>query len=245
MPASEPGVSIAQAQAELSTIMARLDKLHDPQMQGWGAQLDNFVDSTVGNVRSLLWLLLGAATLVLLIACGNAANLLLTRAASRKRELGVRVALGAGRSRIIRQLLTEALLIGLAAGGLGIGLACLFLRVLPHLDPGNIPRLGEASLDMRVLLFTVAVSLLTSVLTGILPALTVSRVNLADFISTSANRSVAGTHGRTQSVLIVAESALVVVLALPVQACWIRSYINVESVDTGFSQSTGHYPYST
>jgi predicted permease len=103
----KPGVSIAKAQAEMAAIMVRLDKLHDPQMRGWGAQVANFVDSTVGHVRSLLWLLLCAVSIVLLIACGNAANLLLARAVSRMHELGVRVALGAGRSRIIRQLLTE------------------------------------------------------------------------------------------------------------------------------------------
>jgi predicted permease len=233
----KPGVSVAQAQAELSAIMARLDKLHDPQMQGWGALVENFVDSTVGSVRSLMWMLLSAVCLVLLIACGNAANLLLARAASRLRELGVRVALGAGRSRIVRQLLTEALLIGFASGILGVGLAYIFLRTLPHLDPGNIPRLHEASLDTHVLLFTVAASLLTSVLTGILPALTILRVNLTDFLATANSRSIAGTNGRAQSALIVIESALVVVL-LAGAGLLIRSYINVESVDTGFSQST-------
>jgi putative ABC transport system permease protein len=231
------GVSIAQAQAELSPIMARLDKLHDPETQGWGALVENFVDSTVGSVRSLMWMLLGAVCLVLLIACGNAANLLLARAASRTREMGVRVALGAGRSRIVRQLLTEALLIGFASGILGVGLAYLFLRTLPLLDPGNIPRLREASLDTHVLLFTVAASLLTSVLTGILPALTILRVNLTDFLATANSRSVAGTHGHAQSALIVVESALVVVL-LAGAGLLIRSYINVESVDTGFSQLT-------
>jgi predicted permease len=233
----KPGVSLAQAQAEMSAIMLRLDKLHDPQFRGWGALVENFVDNTVGNVRSLLCLLLGAVSLVLLIACGNAANLLLARAANRMRELGVRVALGAGRSRIIRQLLTEALLIGVAAGAIGIGIAFLFLRILPHLDPGNIPRLREASLDTRVLLFTIGLSLLTSVLTGILPALTVSRVNLTDFLATTGSRGVAGTYGRAQSALIVIESALVVVL-LAGSGLLIRSYMNVESVDTGFSQST-------
>jgi predicted permease len=233
----KPGVSIPQAQAELSAIMARLDKLHDPQMRGWGALLENFIDSTVGHVRSLLWLLLGAVGIVLLIACGNAANLLLARAAGRMRELGVRVALGAGRGRIVRQLLTESLLIGLTAGGIGIALAFVFLRLLPRLDPGNIPRLNEASLDTRVLLFTVAVSVLTSVLTGILPALAVSRINLTDFLATTGGRSVAGAHTRTQSALIVVESALVVVL-LAFAGLLIRSYINVESVETGFSQPT-------
>jgi len=232
-----PGVSIAEAQAEMAAIMTRLDKLHDPQMRGWGASVKNFVDSTVGHVRSLLWLLLCAVSIVLWIACGNAANLLLARAASRMRELGVRVALGAGRSRITRQLLTEALLIGVAAGAIGIGLAFAFLRLLPLLDPGNIPRLREASLDTRVLLFTVAVSLLTSVLTGILPALAVSRINLTDFLAATGSRSVAGAHTRLQSGLIVVESALVVVL-LASAGLFLRSYINVESVNTGFSQST-------
>jgi predicted permease len=231
------GVSIAQAQAEMSTLMVRLDKLHDARVRGWGAQVENFVDSTVGHVRALLWLLLGAVCIVLLIACGNAANLLLARAASRMRELGVRVALGAGRSRIIRQLLTESLLIGLVAGGVGICLAYVFLRVLPHLNPGNIPRLNEASLDTRVLFFTVAVSVLTSVITGILPASAVSRINLTDFLATCSSRSVAGAHTRVQSTLIVVESALVVVL-LAGAGLFIRSYINVVSVDTGFSQST-------
>ena len=230
------GVSIAQAQAETSTLMVRLDKLHDARVRGWGAQVENFVDSTVGHVRALLWLLLGAVCIVLLIACGNAANLLLARAASRMRELGVRVALGAGRSRIIRQLLTESLLIGLVAGGVGICLAYVFLRVLPHLNPGNIPRLNEASLDTRVLFFTVVVSVLTSVTTGILSASAVSRINLTDFLATSSSRSAAGAH-TVQSTLIVVESALVVVL-LAGAGLFIRSYINVVSVDTGFSRST-------
>ncbi|HTT18970.1 MAG TPA: ABC transporter permease [Candidatus Sulfotelmatobacter sp.] len=233
----KPGVSMAQAQAEMTTIMVRLDKLHDPQVRGWGALIENFVDSSVGHVRSLLWLLLGAVSVVLLIACSNIANLLLARAAGRVRELGVRVALGAGRSRIVLQLITEALLIGLAAGAIGVALGHIFLRILPLFNPGNIPRLDEASLDMRVLVFTIAVSLLAGALTGVFPALAISRVDVTDLLATAGSRNVAGAPNRVQSALIVVESALVVVL-LASAGLLIRSYVNVESVDTGFSQST-------
>ena len=134
-----PGVSVREAQAEMSSIMSRLDQLHSVATlgRGWGALVKNFMDNAVGPVRPLMWLLLGAVLLVLLIACGNAASLLLARAANRMRELGMRAALGAGRGRIVRQLLTESLLIGVAAGALGIGLAYFFLHLLLLLDPGG------------------------------------------------------------------------------------------------------------
>jgi len=147
------------------------------------------------------------------------------------------VALGASRGRVVRQLLTESLLIGVAAGVLGIGLAYVFLHILLDLDPGDIPRLHEASLDRWVLLFTVSMSLLTSVLAGILPALTVSRVRINGFLTSSGGGGVAGKHSRSQSALIVVEAALVVVL-LAGAGLFIRSYLNVESVATGFSPST-------
>ncbi len=236
-----PGVSMSHAQSEMSTIMVRLDKLHgvakDFQERGWGALVKHFMDYAVGQVGRLLWLLLGAVSIVLLIACGNAANLLLARATNRMRELGVRVALGAGRRRIMRQLLTESMLIGVAAGIIGIGLAAIFLRWLPLLDPGNVPRLNQASLDMRVMLFTVIVSLLTSVLAGILPALAVSRVSPGVILASGSSGNVAGSHSRSQSILIVGEAALVVVL-LAGAGLLIRSYINVASVETGFSPAT-------
>lgn len=231
------GVSVAQAQAEMSSIMLRLDRLHSAEMHGWGAYVKSFLENAVGPVRGLMAMLLGSVFLVLLIACGNAANLLLARAAGRMRELGVRAALGAGRGRIVCQLMTESLLIGTTAGAVGVALAWIFLRLLPRLDPGNIPRLNEASLDWRVLAFALAVSLSTSLLTGILPALAVSRMSLTGFLANGGAASFGGKQGRAQSALIVVESALVVVL-LACAGLLIRSYINVEHVDTGFSQST-------
>ena len=233
----QTGVSVSQAQSEMSTLMARFNKLHTGERKDWGALVKGFMDNALGPFRPLMKLLLGAVSLVLLIACGNAANLLLARATVRARELGVRAALGAGRNRIVRQLLTESLLLGLGAGAIGVGLAVLFLRTLPLLDPGNIPRLREASLDANVLIFTVAVSLLTSITTGVLPALIVSRVNLTDFLKTGNARQTPGGHSRTQSALIVAESALVVVL-LAGAGLLLRSYVNALSVPTGFSEST-------
>ena len=182
-------------------------------------------------------LLLAAVAIVLLIACGNAGNLLLARATERGRELGVRAALGAGRGRMIRQLLTESLLIGIGGCAVGVMLAFLFLRLLPHLDPGNIPRLNEASLDGRVLFVAILASLLTSMIAGLLPAASASRMQLTDFLKSHNGPGRAGGHSRLQSALIIAQTAMVVVL-LAGAGLLMRSYINVITVDTGFSQST-------
>jgi predicted permease len=239
-----PGVTIREAQAEMAGIMARLNKQYpgDPKsemgaMRQWGALIERFTDISIGPVRPLMRLLIAAVALVLLIACGNAANLLLARSTERSRELGVRAALGAGKGRMIRHLLTESLLIGIGGCAVGVVLAYLFLRFLPRLDPGNIPRLNEASLDVSVMLVAISASVLTSVVAGLLPAIGSLRMRLTDFMNSHATRGTTAGHGRMQSALIVVQTAMVVVL-LAAAGLLIRSYIKVETVDTGFSQST-------
>jgi predicted permease len=231
------GVSIEQAQSEFGTMMTRFDRLYPGQLGDWGALVESFTGLSIGPVRPLMNLLLGTVALVLLIACGNAANLLLARAVERGRELSVRSALGAGHGRMVRQLLTESLLIGIGGCAVGIMLALFFLRALPHLDPGNIPRLNEASLDGRVLLVAITASLLTSMVAGLLPAASASRMQLTDFLKSNNAPGRAAGHSRLQSALIIAQTAMVVVI-LAGAGLLMRSYINVISVDTGFSQST-------
>jgi predicted permease len=231
------GVPVEQAQADVRAIMVRLDLLHDPFTRGSQAFLKPFLEISVGPVRPLMWILLGAVSMVLVIACGNAANLLLARAAGRTHELGMRAALGAGRGRIIRQMLTESLLLGLAGGSTGIALASLLLHLLLRMNPGNIPRLADASLDSRVLLFCMALSILTSLVFGSLPALAAARLNLAEFLKSGGSRGTVGSHTRLHDGLIVAEIGLVVIL-LAGAGLLLRSYVNVMAVDTGFAQST-------
>jgi predicted permease len=237
-----PDVSIRQAQAEMAGLMARLDKQYTADARDadlpreWGALVESFTGVSIGPVRPLMRLLLAAVGLVLLIACGNVANLLLARAAERARELGVRAALGAGRGRMVRQLLTESMLIGVGACTVGIVLAILFVRLLPKLDPGNIPRLNEASLDARVSLVAIGASLLTSLAAGLMPAISASRTELTEFLKAHSMRGTTAGHSRLQSALIVGQTAMVVVL-LAGAGLLIRSYVNVESIDTGFTRS--------
>ena len=234
-----PGVTVAQAQAELNTIMPRLDLLHNAQIfgHGWYGVVRPFKETVLGGVRLFMWLLFGAVCLVLLIACANAANLLLARAASRTHEMGMRAALGARRGRLIRQVLTEALMLACAGGALGVLIAYGAIRLLLLLNPGNIPRLGQTSLDLPVLFFTVGISILTGVIFGIVPALGASRTNLAELLKQSGSRGIVGGSKRWRHGLIVGEVALAVVL-LTGSGLLIRSYINLESVATGFSDST-------
>jgi predicted permease len=232
-----PGVSIQGAQAEMSTLMVQLDLLHEGDLRGWGAYVKPFRDSAIGSVRRLMWILLGSVSLVLFIACGNAANLLLARAAGRTHELGVRATMGATKGRIIRQMLTESLLLALIGGCIGIGLAYIFLRGLLRLSPGDIPRLDEASLDVRVLGFSLLISLLTCVVFGFVPSLFASRLNLIGFLKNGGSRGSVGAGNRLRNIVIIGELSLVVIL-LTSAGLLIRSYLNVQRVQTGFSAST-------
>ena len=233
----KPAVTLKQALAEMSALMVQLDKLHSPRMRGWVALVKPFRDNAVGPVKPLMWLLVGSVAFVLLIACGNAANLLLARGADRTHELGVRAALGARRSRLIRQMLTESLLLSAAAGCVGIALGYLLLRTLLRLNPGDIPRMQNASLDITVLTFLIAITALTSILFGVLPALASTRINPAEFLSSGGTRGVIGNRAQLRKALAVAQVALTVVL-LTGAGLLLRSYVNVISVDTGFSAST-------
>ena len=192
----------------------------------------------VRDTRSSLYVLLGAVGLVLLIACANVANLLLIRATARKRELATRSALGAGRWHIIRQLLTESLVISLTGGILGLILGFAGVRFLLAINPGSIPRIGEdgsaVTVDAHVLLFTLGISLLTGIFFGLVPAITASRKNLAAILNESSNRAGVGFRsGKVRSVLVVSEMALALVLVIGA-ALLIRTFMKLQSVDPGF-----------
>ncbi|HLK21044.1 MAG TPA: ABC transporter permease, partial [Bryobacteraceae bacterium] len=234
----KPGVSITQAQAEMSALEAHLDPvIHKDPWKGWIALVKPFIETAVGPVRPLLRLLFGAVVLVLLIACSNVANLLLARAAGRVHEMGLRSALGAERVRLIRQMLTEAVLLAAGGGLLGVLLAYFGVRAVLNWHPFDIPRLDETSLDPRVLLFTAGISLATGLGFGLLPALAASRTNLMSLLKQGGNKGIAGTSNRSRNALIVTQVALSVIL-LAGAGLLVRSYLKVQSVDTGFAPST-------
>ena len=231
------GMPVSQAQAEMSAIMRRLDALHPPEDRGWIALVKPFVDTVVGEVRPQLWLLFGAVGLVLLIACGNVANLLMARAAGRTHETGVRAALGAHRSRLIRQGVAESMLLATAGGAFGILLAYGGIRILLSLQPGDIPRMEETRIDGQVLLFVLAVSLFTGFVFGLLPALSATRFDIVALLKSGGNKGAAGTSWRMRRGLIAAEVGLSVMLLIGA-GLLIRSYLALQREDVGFAPST-------
>jgi predicted permease len=238
----KPGVSVAQAQAEMDTITARLR--HDypenyPPNGGLTFSIVPLLEQVVGNVRLALLVLLGSVGLVLLIACANVANLLLSRAVARQQEIAVRTALGASPWRIMRQLLTESVLLGLGGGALGMLMCFWSLRWIHVLGTQSIPRLQDVGVDGRALLFTALLSVCSGILFGLAPALRVTRLDLNSTLK-DASRGSAGTsavwgHGNNvRRLLVVSELALSVVLLIGA-GLLIRSFARLQNVSPGFN----------
>jgi putative ABC transport system permease protein len=235
----KPGATVAAANAELGVATAAY-KRKFPVSLPPKANFTAFPmqEIQVANIRPMLLILLGAVAFVLLIACANVANLLLARATLRKREIAIRAAVGAGRGRIVRQLLTESVLLSLGGGALGLVLGFTGVRGLLAINPGGIPRIGEngaaVALDWRVLLFTLGVAVLTGILFGLIPALNASRSDLQSTLKESGARQGTGfRHNKSRSILVVTEVALALVL-LTGAALLIRTLYAMRMVHPGF-----------
>src|SRR6202453_331171 len=238
----KPGVTLAQANAQLKIAAAQFRRRYpdavaamDPRGT-FGAQ--PLRDHVVAGARSSLLVLLGAVGLVLLIACANVANLLLVRATGRKREFAIRAAMGAGRARIIRQLLTESIALSMIGGALGLILGYAGVRALLSVSPAGLPRIGEhgagVGVDWRVLAFTLGIALLTGILFGLFPALGASRPDLNTTLKESSNRSGTGFgQSKARSLLVISEGSLALVLLIGA-ALLIRTFLALRNVNPGF-----------
>ena len=231
----KPGVTVAQANADLSAIAHALASEYPNTNSHTGIRSRPEIDDMVGDTRTALLILLASVGLVLLIACANVANLLLARSSARIREIAIRAALGATRVRIIRQLVTESLVLSLAGAALGVALASWALSGLLKLYPANLPRAQAVSLDYRVLLFTAGLAIITGILFGLVPALQVSKPNLRDAMSEGGRTSTTGAkHNRIRSTLVVAETAIGVMLLIGA-GLLMRSLHRLSNVDLGFN----------
>jgi putative ABC transport system permease protein len=231
----KPGVSIRQAQAEMDSIASdvRRQFLTDTEESSWGLLLTPLDEFVVGKIRTALWILLGAVLFVLLIACANVANLTLARSAVRQKEIAVRAALGASRWRVVRQLLTESVLLSLVGGGVGLLLAMWGVDLLLKLNGSKIPRAAEIGLDSRVVLFTLGVSLLTGIVFGLAPAFQTSDVNLHDTLKEGGRSGKTGVRRGVRNALVVAEMSFAVVLLVGA-GLLIRSFMQLQQVSPGF-----------
>ena len=228
----KPGVTIEQAQADLDRVARNLAAAYPDSNKDSGAKIAPLKERMVGNIRTTLWMLLGAVGFVLLIACVNVSNLLLARSTGRMREFAIRAALGAGQWRLLRQSLTESTLLALIGGGLGLLAAGWFTQAALSALPATLPRAEEVSLDGRVLLFTFAVSLLTGALSGLAPAIKTSRRRLSERLK-EGGRAMSGARARAQGVLVAVEMALALVLLVGA-GLMIRSLNALWNVDPGF-----------
>jgi predicted permease len=230
----KPGVTRAAAQSEMDAIAARLEQEY-PSNAGIGIRLVPMHEELVGDVKRPLLILLGAVCFVLLIACANVANLLLTRAASRQRELAIRAALGADRGRLVRQLLTESVVLGLLGGAAGLMLATLSTDVLQTLAPAELPRLSDIAIDRAVLVYAAGASVFTSLLFGLVPALHASRRDSGEHLKEGGRTGADGRRGgRVRAALAVGELAIALVLLVGA-GLLIRSFIALNSEDPGFA----------
>jgi predicted permease len=230
----KPNVTLQQAQAQLSSIALHLQHQYPNSNKERNVTVTSMQDEIVGNVRLTLYILLGAVGLVLLIACANIATLLLAKATARSREIAIRAAVGAGRSRIVRQLMTENLLLALLAGSVGIVVAQLGSKGLIALAPSDVPRLAEAGIDGRVLAFTFGICVLCSLFFGLVPALYASRLDLNDALKQCGMRTVTGgKSNRLRGAFVVAEIALSMIL-LAGAGLLIKSFVALSNVTLGF-----------
>src|SRR5215217_5611252 len=229
------GVARAQAQADTDLIAAQLEKQYPDSNTGWSLRLLPLRDILVGGSRTMLFILLGAVGLVLLIACANVANLLLVRAAARQKEIAMRTALGASRLRIIRQMMTESLMLAIFGGALGALLAIAGVKLLVSLSENNIPRTANVKIDATVLAFTLLLSLATGLLFGLAPAFRTMKENLVDSLKEGIRGgSETSLRNRTRSLLVVFESAVAVMLLIGA-GLLIRSLVALQNVDPGFN----------
>ncbi|MBO0857663.1 MAG: ABC transporter permease, partial [Chloracidobacterium sp.] len=232
----KPGLTIGQAQAELDTIAANLRQQYMPgaDRSDWGLVTQPFNELVVGEIRLALWILMGIVGLVLLIACANVANLLLARAADRQKEMAIRTALGAGRWRVIRQLLTESALLAVIGGALGLSLAWLGINALVKANQVQIPRANEIGLDWRALAFTLGVSLVTGVVFGLVPALQISNADLHETLKEGGRTGASGERAWVRNTLVVVEMALALVVLISA-GLLIRSFWRLQQVNPGFA----------
>jgi predicted permease len=230
------GVTPEQAQSEMSSLMVQIAREHGNGSTNWQVLVNLLYVEVVGSSRRILLVLLGAVGMVLLIACANAANLLLARAAARQREIAVRLALGASRSRLIRQLLTESLLIALLGGGLGLAMAVGGVKALVSLLPANFPRVHEIHVSTPVFLFTFLISALTGILFGLVPAIQASRIDPKQGLHEGGRSATgSGRSSRLRKILVVSEVSLACVLLVGA-GLMLRSLLNLLHLDPGFQQ---------
>jgi putative ABC transport system permease protein len=229
----KPGVTLEHARVDMSAIAASLVQQYPQIMEGFGVNLVPLHEQVVGKVRPMLLILLGAVGFVLLIACANVANLLLARALMREREIAIRTALGAGRRRLIRQLLTESAVLALLGGAAGLLLAKWGVSLLIALSPSDTPRLDQITIDGRVLAFTLIVALLTALIFGIVPALQASKPDLNESLKEGSRGSTGARTHRIRNALVVSEIAISAVLLVGA-GLMIRSFARLQQLDLGF-----------